>query len=148
MLNYNFQNSDITSFFSHVKGMEKKMCTIYNTFENSFSLFGQRRSIICNTFLWKWVFSISPAHTFLKNCNGLGEMLLTLSCMTIRVRTFKNSNQVGAVNIYFSPKKISNREDNEDPSKTRTTPTTSIQFLCPGRIDDNTVYWDTNINTT
>ena len=38
-------------------------------------------------------------------------------------------------------------EDKEDPSKTRITPTTSIQFLCPGRIDENTVYWDININT-
>ena len=43
---------------------------------------------------------------------------------------------------------ISKIEDIEHPNKTRTTPTTSIQFLCPGRIDDSTVYWDINRNTT
>ena len=48
----------------------------------------------------------------------------------------------------FESARISITEDSEDPSKSRNTPTTSIQFLCPGRIDDSTVYWDININTT
>ena len=38
--------------------------------------------------------------------------------------------------------------DIEHPSKTKITPTTSIQFLCPGRIDDNTVYWEISIDMT
>ena len=38
--------------------------------------------------------------------------------------------------------------DIEHPSKTRTTPTPSIQFRCPGRIDDSTVYWDISMKTT
>ena len=48
----------------------------------------------------------------------------------------------------FESARISITEDSEDPSKTRITTTTSIQFLCPGRIDDSTVYWDINIKTT
>ena len=43
---------------------------------------------------------------------------------------------------------ISRMEDKEDPTKTRTTPTTSIQLMYPGRIDDSTVYWAISMNTT
>ena len=41
---------------------------------------------------------------------------------------------------YFLFARVSSTDDSDEPSKTNMTPTTSIQFLCPGDMDDNTVY--------
>ena len=43
---------------------------------------------------------------------------------------------------------ISKREAKTDPIKTRKAPTTSIQFLWPGKIEARTVYWGTSKRTT
>ena len=81
------------------------------------------------------------------------DIFLQISGKKLRPLPVSKSTLVSVINtvLYYVDllsNTMSKREENEDPNKTRTTPTTSIQFLCPGRIDDSTVYWDINRNTT
>ena len=52
------------------------------------------------------------------------------------------------MDIHYSGLTNSQTDPKVDPIKTRITPATSIQFLFPGKIDDNKVYWITKKSTT